>query len=154
MGDRYGRPISLRSAVHVHGPSPWPSPRGEDERGRRGGAPVGRRRVGAFWGVDNSERVAIKGRIGKKAPLAKLRTCLSTLAWIHIHKWMARERGMGGERLKSRSFPLFPLSLSLSSLLIQRGNVYIDAFSGFKTGARVTITKLNVKIRALTFLER
>lgn len=117
-----------------------------------GGAPVGRRRVGAFWGVDNSERVAIKGRIGKKAPLAKLRTCLSTLPRIHIHKWTARERGMGGERLKSRSFPLFPLSLS--SLLIQRGNVYIDAFSGFKTGARVTITKLNVKIRALTFLER
>lgn len=120
--------------------------------GGGGGAPVGRRRVGAFWGVDNSERVAIKGRIGKKAPLAKLRTCLSTLPRIHIHKWTARERGMGGERLKSRSFPLFPLSLS--SLLIQRGNVYIDAFSGFKTGARVTITKLNVKIRALTFLER
>lgn len=80
--------------------------------GGGGGAPVGRRRVGAFWGVDNSERVAIKGRIGKKAPLAKLRTCLSTLPRIHIHKWTARERGMGGERLKSRSFPLFPLSLS------------------------------------------
>lgn len=61
--------------------------------------------------------------------------------------------GVGGRAFKKPFLSSFS-SLSLSSLLIQRGNVYIDAFSGFKTGARVTITKLNVKIRALTFLER
>lgn len=54
--------VALLVSEALYCPSPWPSPRGEDEGGRTSW-PEESRCSGAFWGVDNSERVAIKGRI-------------------------------------------------------------------------------------------
>lgn len=65
-------PISLRSGARPVSVSKW---RRTKRRVGRGGE----WREGAFWGVDNSERVAIKGRIAwREEGSAKLRTCLST----------------------------------------------------------------------------